>query len=377
MYADHLLQPWFDALVADVPDCRIVDAHTHVGDHDPSGFTATWEELTAALDAVDGRACVFPLAEPDGYRTVNLACADAAGRSGGRLTAFARITPGEVEDGALEEALDAGARGIKLHLSSDDFTLADERLERVFAVADERRLPVLVHAGPEVGSVGEDALGTCARWPGLRMVLAHCGLAGLGRLWPHVPATPNLFFDTSWWTPAHLLAVFRLLPPGRILAASDLPYSTPLSALMTTGRCARQAGLDDAQVASVLGGQAARLVEGREPLELGGPSTAEARMVGPFLEIVSTNLLAALESMQRGAEPGVPLTVARHACDVRDDDPDADVLRSVLRLLDLYEEHHDRLPQRNQYTPGWDLVAAAAVVARTPAAPVPGPADPV
>jgi uncharacterized protein len=49
------------------------------------------------------------------------------------------------------------------------------------------------------------------------------------------------------------------------------------------------------------------------------------------------------------------------------------VLASVLRLLDLYEEHHDRLLRRNGFTPGWDLVAAAAVVARTPAAPVPSP----
>jgi hypothetical protein len=87
--------------------------------------------------------------------------------------------------------------------------------------------------------------------------------------------------------------------------------------------------------------------------------------------MASTNLLAALEAMQRGLDPEVPLTVARHACDVPDDDPDAPVLASVLRLLDLYEEHRDRLLRRNGFTPGWDLVAAAAVVARTPAAPVP------
>jgi len=55
------------------------------------------------------------MSETDGYWAANLACADAASRSGGRLTAFARITPDEVQDGVLEEALIAGARGIKLH----------------------------------------------------------------------------------------------------------------------------------------------------------------------------------------------------------------------------------------------------------------------
>jgi hypothetical protein len=37
----------------------------------------------------------------------------------------------------------------------------------------------------------------------------------------------------------------------------------------------------------------------------------------------------------------------------------------------LVDEHHECLPRRNQFTPGWDLVSAAAVVARTPAAPLP------
>jgi predicted TIM-barrel fold metal-dependent hydrolase len=228
MYADHLLEPWFTSLMRELPGCRVFDAHTHLGDHDSSGFTSTREELMAAVEAVDGRAVVFPMAESDGYRAANLACADAADRSGGRLTAFARITPDEVRDGALEVALGAGARGVKLHLSSDGFDLDDPRLERVFATADERRLPVIVHAGPEVASIGHQALATCTRWPGLRLILAHCAIPDLGRLWPYVPEVPNLFFDTSWWTPSHLLALFHLVPP----IACSVPATCP-----TAPRC--------------------------------------------------------------------------------------------------------------------------------------------
>ena len=50
------------------------------------------------------------------------------------------------------------------------------------------------------------------------------------------------------------------------------------------------------------------------------------------------------------------------------DDPDADVIDSVARLVALYDEQHEELPRRNQFSPGRELVAAAAVVARTPAA---------
>jgi predicted TIM-barrel fold metal-dependent hydrolase len=368
MYADHLVQRWYDRLLVDLPDGPRLDVHTHLGDSD--AVTATHEELVTALDAAGARSLVFPLSEPDSaYRHANAACLESAARSEGRMTALVRVVPEEVD--AVEGLLDAGAGGIKLHLSSDEIDLADPRLDKAFAVADERRLPVMVHAGPEVDTLRDAALATCERWSGLRMVLAHCGLSDLGHLHHHVADLPNLFFDTSWWTPAHLMALFRLVPPGRVLAASDLPYSTPVSALMSTGRCALQAGLDRSQVASVLGGQATRILAGDDPLDLGRPPEAEAREVSPFLEAASTNLLAALEAMQRGLEPEVPLEVARHACDVPGDDPDAPVLASVLELLDLYEEHHEHLPRRNGFTPGWDLVSAAAVVARTPAAPVP------
>jgi predicted TIM-barrel fold metal-dependent hydrolase len=370
MYADHLVLPWLQSLLDHLPGSRIFDAHTHLGEHDPSGFTARLDELLESLDAVDARAAVFPLAEPDGYAKANLACLEAAAQHPDRLTAFLRVTPG-VSRAVLADGLAAGARGVKLHLTSDGFGLDDPGLQAVWEVADDHRLPVVVHAGPEGGSVGHEALEVCARHPGLRVILAHCALTDIGWLWRHVEGTPNLFFDTAWWTPAHLLALFRLVPPSRILNASDVPYSTPVSQTLTTVRCAWQAGLDPDQIKAVIGGQLARLVASAEPLELGPPATAEVRAAGPLLEAVSTNLLVALEAMQRGEEPGVPLTVARHACRVADDDPDADVVAAVLRLLDLYDEHRERIPQRNQFLPGWDLVSAAAVVARTPAAPLP------
>lgn len=367
MYADHLVRPWLDRLRDELPFSPMVDVHTHVGEHDV--VSATVEELCTAVASAGARALVFPLSEPDGYRAANRACLDVARRSEGRLTALVRVVPDEVD--RVEALLDHGAGGLKLHLSSDDLDLADPRLVPAFAMAHERRHPVVVHAGPEVGSTRAGVLEVCDRWPDLRLVLAHCGLSDLGGLYRHVAGVPNLFFDTSWWTPAHLMALFRLVPPARVLAASDLPYSTPVSALMSTARCAWQAGLDADQIASVLGGQASRILDGAEPLDLGPPPVREAREVGPFLEMASTNLLAALEAMQRGLEPEVPLVVARHACDVPRDEPAAPVLASVRRLLDLYDEHRERLPRRNGFTPGWDLVAAAAVVARTPAAPLP------
>ena len=368
VYADALLKPSLDRLLGHFPDVRLFDNHNHVGERDPSGFASTFEELDGSLALTGGRSVVMPAADPDGYAAANKACAEAAAASGGRLTAFTRLTPDERPADLLAENLSAGARGVKLHPSSDEFELEDSRLEEVFARADAERLPVLVHAGPELGSVGGPALRLCRRYPGLRMILAHCALTDLGWLWREVPATPNLFFDTAWWTPAHLMALFRLVPSARVLMGSDLPYASPVSGALTTIRCAWQAGLTEEQVGSVAGGQLERLVASEETLDDGVPPNQERRPPSPLLEVVSSNLLTALEPMQRGQDPGVPLTVARRACEVDRSDPDAAVLASVVALIDLYDEHHDELPHRNQFSPGWDLVAAAAVVARTPAA---------
>jgi predicted TIM-barrel fold metal-dependent hydrolase len=371
VYADHLLQPWLDSALAPYPQARIFDCHTHVGEHDPSGFSATLEQLTSSLQTCDAQAAVFPLAEPDGYEEANRRCAEAAAASDGRLTAFVRVTPDDRPAALLARGLDDGARGLKLHPSSDEFSIDDPRLAETLEIADAVGLPVIVHAGPELAGIGETALDLCDRYPGLNIVLAHCALTDQGWIWRRVADVPNLFFDTSWWGPVHLVALLKLIPPGRILNASDVPYCSPLSSALTTARCARQAGLDSDQVASVLGGQFRRLLDREPALDLGPAPQREARPMSPLLEILSATLLTAVEPLQRGDSPGNALTVARHACKVADEDPDAEIVASIATLLELYEDHHDDLPQQNQFAPGWDLVTAAAIVARTPAAPVP------
>src|SRR5205085_11134678 len=152
-------------------------------------------------------------------------------------------------------------------------------------------------------------------------ILAHCALPDLSWLWREVPSAPNLFFDTSWWNHAHLMALFRTVPPGRILLASDLPYASPVSGALATLRCAWQAGLNREQVQSVAGGQLQRLVDREQPADLGSPPTGERRPPERWLEVASTNLLIALEALQRGEEAGDALTIARHACTVAADDP--------------------------------------------------------
>ena len=63
------------------------------------------------------------------------------------LVPFCRLDPEADPLAEAERCLAAGARGIKLHPRAEGFTLDHPALRPVFALADERRLPVLVHAG--------------------------------------------------------------------------------------------------------------------------------------------------------------------------------------------------------------------------------------
>jgi hypothetical protein len=371
MYADELLEPWLEPLRAAVPGVELFDCHTHVGEHDPSGFAATSQELLESLARIDARAAVFPLKEPDGYATPNRRVAELAREHPDRLVAFCRIDPGDDPVGRAQDALAAGARGIKLHPDGEEFDIGDDRLDGVYALADERRLPVVIHAGPEIEGLGRTALELCDRFRDARLILAHDALTDLSWIWEEVDSHPNLFFDTSWWGPVHVLALFALVPAGRILAASDLPYSTPLSGAITTLRCGLQAGLSADQLRLVMGGQFKRLLDGEDALDAGPAIGAPGRPLDPLYERIYVTLLTGLEALNRGEDMGNAMSVARHACKVPDHRPQSRVTRSVTALLDLYERHAEELPADGQRSPGWDLIQAAALVARTPDAPLP------
>ena len=96
-----------------------------------------------------------------------------------------------------------------------------------------------------------------------------CAIGAFEQIIHDVDEVPNLFFDTSWWNPADVWALFRMVAPGRILYASDMPFGTPAASLVLTGRLSIQAGLSPEQIRGVMGGQLERLVAHAEPLELG------------------------------------------------------------------------------------------------------------
>ena len=368
MYPDGGILPWLERLREEVPGVQMLDAHTHLGSNDPDGYSCASAELIAALERIDARAIVFPMQEPDGYPPANDMILEEAAAADGRLIPFCRLNPHE---GAVAEArrcLEAGARGIKLHPRAERFTLDHPSLRDVFALADENGVPVLCHAGRGIAALGRHAADACGRYPGMRLILAHAGISDLAWIWRAAGDHPNLFFDTAWWSPADLQALFALVPPGQILMASDAPYATPAYGATMAMRHALQIGLDHDQVRAVVGGQAARLVAREEPLDLGPARGPERIPRDPLLERVHAYLLNAIGQMFNGLDAGETLALAQLACEVGDDAPQAPVCRLILGLIEEQSRYRpdDDSGRPRRFTPGLQLIVAAAGLARTP-----------
>jgi predicted TIM-barrel fold metal-dependent hydrolase len=360
---------WLEALRREAGPFELFDTHTHFGRHDPDGYRQEPAELLATIDAAGARAVFFPMHEPDGYREANDEALTAAAEAGGRLVPFCRVNPRD--GGALAEAtrcLDAGARGIKLHPRAEQFAMSEPAVRELVALADERRVPVLIHAGRGIPALGRDTVELAGRYREARLILAHDAVSDLAWLWRLMPDHPNLFIDTSWWNPADFMLLFCLVPPAQILWASDCPYGQPVFAAATHLRCALAAGLGPEAIASIAGGQIERLLASEEAADLGpppGPTGAQ----DPAMERVASHLLTAIGRVMAAGEMTESVALARLALDFEGEH--AAACAAITGLLDLAEEHDGIPPPGRRFPRSIQFVMFALVVARTPAVALP------
>jgi uncharacterized protein len=162
--------------------------------------------------------------------------------------AFAKATPGCLPsatfypepgvDRYVTDAVAEGARIFKVHLQVGGFSPADPRLDEVWGVLAEARVPVVVHAGHapvRTEHTGPGPFGSVlARHPGLAAIIAHMGApdyeaflrlaAEHERVFLDTTMIFTDFFDSVAPFPAPALPAVRELGlAGKILLGSDFP----------------------------------------------------------------------------------------------------------------------------------------------------------
>jgi uncharacterized protein len=266
-------------------DAEIFDAHLHLG-RDIDGMVGDYEQLEALMAQYRiGHAFMFCLDEPDrhpAFRAANNRTLAFAARSGRRLIPFVRL---DLNESPLEEAarcLDLGARGIKLHPRAQRFDATDERLAPVFAIAAERRVPILIHGGRGLPPIAEGLRVLVERYPDATLIIAHAGIADMAHLARAMAGRRGVFFDTSTWSPVDLLDFYRQIPPEQVLYASDYPYGQYTTSLFLALRTAQLAGYDEQQVRDMLARNASRIANGQELPEPTRPVGGAATLAQPM-----------------------------------------------------------------------------------------------
>ncbi len=287
----HVFAPRLIARRDELLDTETVFAELY---GDAAAKMATADDVLASMDeaGVDKSIiCNFAWSDGDLVDESNAYILEAAAKSGGRLIPFVSVHfgegfaahgRGETDDApatgrndirtAFRRLATAGARGIgELGPASSGYNLANsDEADLLGWAAAAFDLPLLLHVSEPVGHAyaGKEGLPIEALYAfaksaaGVTIIAAHWG-GGLPfyALMPEVRAAMDLvYFDTA---ASHLLyepAIYRhaidLVGVEKILWGSDFPLTTQAKALERT----RAAGLSEAALAAVLGGNATALL---------------------------------------------------------------------------------------------------------------------
>jgi len=240
----HFFSPGFFAALG-----ATREAVTALGFEFPVSVEALADRWVAELDA-NGVACSALMASLPGDAD---SVAQAVARHPSRFVGFFMLDPTRADAiSYAERALDAGLRTICLFPAMHKYALHDERVGRVFELAQSRPgTPVFVHCG--VLSVGVrkklglpspfdirfgnplDLHGVALRFPNVDIVIPHFGAGMLREALMVASLCPNVLLDTSssnsWikQTPGLTLEqVFRtaldVVGPERLLFGTDSSF---------------------------------------------------------------------------------------------------------------------------------------------------------
>jgi predicted TIM-barrel fold metal-dependent hydrolase len=325
----------------------LVDVHAHLGEDASDGSRLDLPTLLATMatgGVTSTWAFPFQASPGTGYRAANAELLAAQATADGRIVAFCRSEPGERFEAELTGALDAGARGIKLHTSLPGYDFSHPQLDVAFALAAERGAPLLFHAGRAVPPFARDLARLLERHAGAQVILAHCAIADL-----HAVCAlrhPNVRFDTSLWNSLDVRALLAEAAPEQLLYGSDAPYYTPVGTQAKLFPQLAAVGASGDQLRDVAARSAARLLAGEPCAALGEPLAADVPLPPlPRLRAHEYLVMAVPLIWQQMPDRIGLLTLARQALGEPQDAPAA----TALELIALAEatwplelEHGDR-----------------------------------
>lgn len=244
----------------------VYDVHGHLGEYRQFPvFGSTAAEIVRQMDrlGIDRLIMSHHLVVFHGGADADDPVLAAMHAHPGRIFGYCCPDPRLGDTGAayVERRVEQGFVGIKLH-DYRGLPYTAKALREVYALATERRIPVLFHsAGSRFRASFQPVL---EAFPDLICILAHGGAgypqythealdedAGFVKSFPGA----HLDFSAAISPPAYPRAIIAKLGADRVLFGSDMPF---VNGAYTLG-CMAALDLDDAQMRAILHGNAERL----------------------------------------------------------------------------------------------------------------------
>lgn len=240
---------------------EIFDAHAHIG-ADVDGRAMTADGMRARMEAAGvSKSIVFPLNDPNAredFSGPNDVLWEAYEQYPDLFVPFFRLNPHQDYEREFERCLETGFEGLKLHPVSQKFELDEPKVVRLFEMAAEADLPVLIHAGFGMRRIVEPLLPTVEKHPELRLILGHSAMIEVLEAARTFADHPNVLFETSVVQLKDLYVLFTTLDPSRIAYGSDIPYGDLPSTLHATIAAAEAAGVENEALKGILSGNIRR-----------------------------------------------------------------------------------------------------------------------
>ncbi|MEW5866455.1 MAG: amidohydrolase family protein [Bacillota bacterium] len=211
---------------------RICDSHAHVGRfYDPICGKSMFYSPEELVTCMEGSSIDLAF-------TSNLEGILDPVRANRRLASWSKtfkklipiawVTPGLVEPSEVERLLDLGFRGLKFHPTAGRYPADSNVLDPYLELCQARSAPALFHCASDRFSGASLFSSVAARFPSLKLILAHMNLGGPAEEAIAVAERyTNVYLDTSWATPDSVAEAIRRVGSSKVLYGTDAPLGGP------------------------------------------------------------------------------------------------------------------------------------------------------
>lgn len=205
----------------------IIDFHCHVGKTEGGKTLLSYEELKKELDRWEiDKAVVFPF-NADDLIQESLEILEKS-KTEKWIIPFLRFDPRTIKKEELENLLEKGFKGIKIHPSAQRSRIDNPDFFWIYETIEKKGLPILFHTSTASQNYSHPMflLNLAKQFPNLKIIMAHF-LASNFYLLKEFVNCKNVYIDLSINSGARKRnQVFRKYGLKNLLFASDTPFDS-------------------------------------------------------------------------------------------------------------------------------------------------------